>query len=306
MTPRVLRQVVRTACVSGHLPVLEWAVVRRGAPVRASDFLMACKWGLVGVLEWMRARGFCGSGDVYGAAAEGQDAGAAVAVVQWLLDAGCPPTPAAGTGATMAAVKNKNVGLVRLLLANRFPACARCCCKEAASRADLPMLELLRESGLLLQEDAGAIWRAAISPGGERVVEWLGGAGGLRLPGPASECGWMMGEAADAGSLEILRFLHARGCPPDEDMFVTAVRRSGVGALEFLRSDVGCAFDEDAMCLATEWSNLEAAEWLQANGCPMDDETARMVASGNEDRDWRLADGTRTERVLPPAAGQHQ
>ena len=86
--------------------------------------------------------------------------------------------------------------------------------------------------------------------------------------------------AARGGHLEMLKWLHAHGCPWDEETSTLAARGGHLEMLKWARSE-GCPWHKDEMCTeAARRGHLEVLKWLRAEGCPWNVWTCQGAARG--------------------------
>jgi hypothetical protein len=83
--------------------------------------------------------------------------------------------------------------------------------------------------------------------------------------------------AASRGHLEMLKWMHANGCPWDRWTCAAAAVRGHLDVLKWARSN-GCPWDKSTCALAAKGGHLEALQWARTNGCPWDARTCKYAA----------------------------
>src|SRR5690606_14914171 len=83
--------------------------------------------------------------------------------------------------------------------------------------------------------------------------------------------------AASAGSLECLKYLHENGVPWDEETCFATARGSSLECLKYLHEN-GCPWDEETCLNAAEAGSLECLIYAHQNGCPWDKGTCSAAA----------------------------
>ena len=88
---------------------------------------------------------------------------------------------------------------------------------------------------------------------------------------------WTCRNAAENGHLECLKYAHEKGCPWDER---TCTRAANYGRLECLKyaHENGCPWDWRTCCCAASNGQLECLKYAHENGCPWDGETCWRAA----------------------------
>ncbi len=81
----------------------------------------------------------------------------------------------------------------------------------------------------------------------------------------------MCQEAAEAGQIYVLQWLHANGCPWDEMTCAGAALGGNLEVLQWARAN-GCPWDEKTYKYAAMRVHTEVLQWIRANGCPNYDE----------------------------------
>ena len=85
--------------------------------------------------------------------------------------------------------------------------------------------------------------------------------------------------AAKGGHLECVKYLHENGCPWDERTCTKAAKGGHLECLRYAREN-GCPWDEETCEAAAEFGNLECLNYAFENGCPWDEETCARAAEG--------------------------
>ena len=85
---------------------------------------------------------------------------------------------------------------------------------------------------------------------------------------------WRM---ARNGNLELLQFLHEKGCPWDEWTCSTAAHFGHLECLKYAHEN-GCPWDKETCVYAAENGHLECLKYAHENGCPWDEKTCLNAA----------------------------
>ncbi len=142
------------------------------------------------------------------------------------------------------------------------------------------MLESVQEACVVVQA-------AALQGGHVAVADWLVDEAGCPLPGEeevhALTLVWLA--AADGGHAEALRWLLGRGVPVDEEPARQAASAGRLEALRFLHTECGAALMTKELFVAAAGSrSLPTAAWLLQAGCPMDPQAyIRAAQEGDAD-----------------------
>ena len=124
--------------------------------------------------------------------------------------------------------------------------------------ADLQVLWVARET-LGLPWDERTSYEAA-KAGRLDVLQYLHAGG----------CPWdanTANAAAARGSLELLSFVHSHGCPWNARCCASAARNGNFESLVFAR-ELGCPWDENVTFFAAARGELEMLVWARSRGCP--------------------------------------
>jgi hypothetical protein len=138
------------------------------------------------------------------------------------------------------------------------------CCRFAARRGDLPMLQLLRAHG--------CPWDAKTCDAAARkehchILAWV--------RGQDPPCPWnadICTAAASAGSLASLQWLRAQEppCPWDEAACSAAAGSGALAVLQWLRAqDPPCPWNRQVIAFARRGRHPAVIEWARENGCPL-------------------------------------
>ncbi len=130
-----------------------------------------------------------------------------------------------------------------------------------------------------------------------KVCEWAARAGSLEVLqwARAQGCPWTSPTctmAAKGGHLEVLQWARAQGCPRDEETCYRAAKGGHLEVLQWARAQ-GCPWDERTCSEAAYGGHLEVLQWARAQGCPWDEETCSEAANGGhlEVLQWARAQG---------------
>ena len=100
--------------------------------------------------------------------------------------------------------------------------------------------------------------------------------------------------AAQAGHLELVKWLRAKGCPWDE---VTSYMAAITGQLEVLQwmraQDPPCPWDWMVCFYAASNGDLEVLRWARSQGCPWDEKVSRAAAGSGHLKvlKWLIKEG---------------
>ncbi|KAG5180184.1 hypothetical protein JKP88DRAFT_324994 [Tribonema minus] len=135
-----------------------------------------------------------------------------------------------------------------------------------------------------ISDDMPSTWSTAMV-GSIALLRWARAAG----------CPWsaaVFAAAACSGNLEVLEWARAAGCPWDELACALAASRGRLEVLKWLRAQ-GCPWDDCTTFMAARDGSFEALKWAHAQGCPWDEETCAMAAQGGylEILQWVRAQG---------------
>jgi hypothetical protein len=98
--------------------------------------------------------------------------------------------------------------------------------------------------------------------------------------------------AAWKGQFEVLKWLHANGCPWDVETCSKAAFEGRLEMIQWLRAN-GSPWDTMTCMHAAQAGHLEVLQWLHANWCPWDEETSLAAARRGhlELLKWAIAKG---------------
>ena len=131
------------------------------------------------------------------------------------------------------------------------------------------------------------LYRSALEGGSLGVVKWIRARGCPHYKTSLTLAVWH-------GHADITRWLHADGCPMDFYATAYAAMDGKIEYLKWLR-ERGCEWNASACALAAASGNLETLKYLRANGCPWNLATALFAQ-----RQACFADPK--EHRAPPAA----
>ena len=85
--------------------------------------------------------------------------------------------------------------------------------------------------------------------------------------------------------LDVLKYLHEKGCPCDEWTCEGAAKGGHLDVLEYLHEN-GCPLNERCCKGAAKGGHLVTLQWLRSEGCPWAAGTWRVAA--NSTREWLI------------------
>ncbi|PNG99348.1 hypothetical protein TSOC_014877, partial [Tetrabaena socialis] len=173
-------------------------------------------------VEWLEARGYPRNAEAFGTAATKPDA---LPRLQWLRQQGYPLDMGAGKAAVAG-----NAEALRYVLGHGGMADAFMM-QRAARGGHVAVMEVLHARGVRCKK---TVWAAAAG-GHLPAVAWLV----ETLDAGAALTTHVFEAAAKAGSMELLRWLRARGCPWDATAFAAAAQGGSEEQLEWL-AEQGC------------------------------------------------------------------
>ena len=102
----------------------------------------------------------------------------------------------------------------------------------------------------------------------------------------------LLQEAAKTGQLEVMKWLHANGCPWDANTCESAAEGGHLKVLQRARAN-GCPWGARTCSGAAEGGHLDVLQWARANGCLWDTWTCAFAAwKGHlEVLQWSRANG---------------
>ncbi|PNH01437.1 Ankyrin repeat domain-containing protein [Tetrabaena socialis] len=259
-------------------------------------------------VEWLEAQGCTQTAEACHVAAARPDA---LTRLQWLRQRGYPldmfvagDAAEAGNVEALQYVLSQGVGVRSGMM------------QRAAERGHVAVMEVLHARGVRMDEETV---RAAAAGGHLPSVAWLV----ERLGAGATLTTYVFEAAAKAGSMELLRWLRAGGCPWDATVFAAVagygseeqlewlleqgccmgddgepyVRAACHGDLVMLRClrRLGCPWRPDSITLAREVALMiyelhgsgepvqRMLSWLLDHGCPMDWDAVEVTAKDGDD-----------------------
>jgi len=134
------------------------------------------------------------------------------------------------------------------------------------------LAELMDARGGSGQPDpSGRVCRAAASRGQLEALSWLHARG---CPWNEDTCSF----AAAGGFLEVVRYAHEHGCPWDNNTCHIAAIGGHLDVLRYAREH-GCPWVVGLICnLAAQGGHLEVLRYAHEQGCPWDAETCAFAA----------------------------
>jgi hypothetical protein len=142
-------------------------------------------------------------------------------------------------------------------------------CTAAARAGHLHVVQHLHT--LNCEWDANAC-SAAASRAHLSVLQWL------HEHGCAWDTATICSDAAEGGSVEMLRYLSTCGLVFDADTMSSAALNGGLQAVQYLH-EVGCPWDEDACQNAVFGGHTETLRFLHEHGCPWRSEDISLAAA---------------------------
>jgi len=156
------------------------------------------------------------------------------------------------------------------------------------------------------------IIKDAISKGYEKLVKWMFT---LSMPHPIDECDMkvfcevaaesnqldilkylipltskdmllkvngILDAGIRSGNLELVNYLHDKGCPLDIDAFTTIIIAAEIGNVEILQylRDIGYSWNANACGSAAKNGHMDVLKYLHENGCPWDSTTCSDCTKG--------------------------
>ena len=135
---------------------------------------------------------------------------------------------------------------------------------EAAKNGQLDIVQYLNENECQWSRE---IYTQAAENGRIEILKWL-------YENRNDRYYWrdlsVCTSAIKGGHLEIVRYLHGRGCVLDEGMFTRAVKYGHLDIVKYLYENK-CPWNEWACNYAVEYNHLEVLKYLRENGCPWHD-----------------------------------
>ncbi|PNH05853.1 Ankyrin repeat domain-containing protein, partial [Tetrabaena socialis] len=214
-------------------------------------------------VEWLEARGYLQTTAACERAATKPDA---LPRLQWLRQCGYP----LDMGVVACAAGAGNVEALQYVLGQGAKMHAEVM-RYAAEGGHLAVMEMLHVRGVSVR--GGAVVAAA-SSGHLPAVAWLV----ERLSAGAALTRRLFAAAARAGSMELLAWLRARGCPWDATAFVAATDAGSEEQLEWL-AEQGCPMgdDGDAYACAAHYGDLAMLRCLRRLGCPWGPDGSKLT-----------------------------
>ncbi|KXZ42879.1 hypothetical protein GPECTOR_113g291 [Gonium pectorale] len=218
-------------------------------------------------LEWLESRGFPQTWEAFTSAAERPDA---LERFAWLAQRGYPRRPEVdgdddGYAASLRAAAATGNSAAILFLADGMPADVKFALVwgAAARQGHLHVLQALHAAGRCVGACGAA--RVAARSGHLHVLAWLVEAPDLGVQLDEE----LFHAAATSGSVELLAWLHERGCPWDSTSFRGAVISGCEAALEWL-AERGCPMPDDGFpfAYAVREEDFATLECLRRLGCP--------------------------------------
>ncbi|PNH00537.1 Ankyrin repeat domain-containing protein [Tetrabaena socialis] len=294
------RLLLSLTAASGCLENLEWLAAHVGCSLTGQVFDAAAAAGRLDVCRWILQQDCDGQGWALGGPEAAAGAGQR-ATVEWLLanttkqDGSGHNVPASRARLAHSAARGGHVGLMDWLLQRKGlehdgPAAAALL-GEAAKGCDLPTLQRLYHTYFADSQAArlGCVLISAVgspTPDWKAKVEWLEGLGAAARPqycpcttavscpdalvrltwlrGRGYPWGWQTTQAAaDAGNLDVLRYLLAEGCPVEESTLGTAAGSGQLAALQALHAHSGAfTWEPFVLARAARGGHLPVVAWL--------------------------------------------
>ncbi|PNH04222.1 Ankyrin repeat domain-containing protein [Tetrabaena socialis] len=205
-------------------------------------------------VEWLEAQGYPQTAEACGEAAATPDA---LPRLQWLRQQGYP----LDMGVAACAAEAGNTEALQYVLGQGVVADANLML-WTARQGHVAVMEVLHAGGVPI--DAGTVMAAARA-GHLPAVAWLV----ERLGADTALTTNVFEAAAQAGSMELLAWLRARGCPWNATVFATSTEGGSEEQLEWLAEE-GCPMGEDGepYVRAVRRGTLGMLRCLRRLGCP--------------------------------------
>jgi len=94
--------------------------------------------------------------------------------------------------------------------------------------------------------------------------------------------------AAQNGHLECLKFAHENGCPWNEGTCLSAAFKGRLECLKYAHEN-GCPWDEETCSNAAKFGHLECLKYAHENGCPWDETTCFNAAYNDHPESFKYA-----------------
>ena len=94
--------------------------------------------------------------------------------------------------------------------------------------------------------------------------------------------------AAQNGHLECLKFAHENGCPWNEGTCLSAAFKGRLECLKYAHEN-GCPWDETTCSNAAKFGHLECLKYAHENGCPWDETTCFNAAENDHPESFKYA-----------------
>lgn len=95
--------------------------------------------------------------------------------------------------------------------------------------------------------------------------------------------------AAAAGFVNVLRYLHAQICEPDDDALTAAARHGRVKCTRFCREIAGVPWTTRPTIAAAAQGRLDSMQYAYANGCRPDDAVCVVAAIDGQTECFELS-----------------
>lgn len=146
--------------------------------------------------------------------------------------------------------------------------------QNAAYKGYIDIFNYLEKCGYKIPDDICSY--AAISEN-PKMIEFLHDEKGYKIDEDTFQMAVVWKILEISKRLEILKYLHKKGCPYKNDVFIYAARTDNVNVLDFLHKN-GYPWDQNAFKEAVENAYLESLKYFHDNGCPTIPDSCTLAA----------------------------
>lgn len=235
------------AAERGHQDTLQW-LHAHGVPWSAAACSAAAQRGQLETLKWLREQGCPWDSVTCRAAA------AHLETLTWAVENGAEFDHVACATAAAADTHLQTLQYVMSAANSWTEEDLLQVSIEAANNGNLEVLQWLHAEQWL---DVRCLASCAVVEGNIALLEWA-----HKIGAPPCDA---LEDAADCERLDILKWLHAHDCPPDEDIFALAVARNNLELLNWLL-ECGCPRGGKILSTVASHANLNTLKWLREKG----------------------------------------